>query len=115
MPNIYVARRVKRKALYLPMSQNKADPSLIFLLHKTDRDELDELVRASLQKQGVTNESAVQAIIDKAEAGSEMRIKVEEARKELRKLMALRGNGNKLMQTGFRKWKPAFYRPIKGK
>lgn len=68
-----------------------------------------------MQKQGISKESDVQAVIENAEAGYENRVKVEEARKELRRLMALKSGGAKLMQVGFRKWKQVFYRPIKGR
>jgi len=113
MPNLYVARRAGRRGLFLPQKRNKANPSLLFPLDGVDRSELDELVRASLQKLGVTKESDVQAVIDKAEVDSEARIKLQEVRLEIRRLMALRAEGSKLMQVGFRKWKQAFYRPIK--
>lgn len=115
MPNLYVARRAPRRGLYLPQGMNKSNPSLIFPLDKTDQSELDELVRAQLAKLGITKESEVQAVIDKAETDSEARIKLAEVRKELRRLMDERKKGNKLMQVGFRKWSPAFYRPIRGK
>jgi len=112
MGNLYVARRAKRRGLLLPMQMNKASPALIFPLDNTDRSELNELVRGLLSKQGINDESAVQAIVDKAEQESEERIKVAEARKEVRRLMAEKEKGNKLMQVGFRKWKVAFFRPI---
>jgi len=115
MGNLYVARRAKRRGLLLPMGASKANPSLLFPLDKTDQSELDELVRAQLAKLGVTKESEVQAVIDKAETDSEARIKLGEVRKELRRLMALRKEGAKLMQVGFRKWRPAFYRQVKGR
>ena len=113
MANLFIARRAGRRGLLLPQGMNKANPSMIFPLDKTDRSELDELIRAQLAKVGVTKESEVQAVIDKAEADSEARIKLEEVRKELRRLMALRAEGAKLMQIGFRKWRQVFYRPIK--
>jgi len=94
---------------------NKDNPGLIFPLDGVDRSELNELARALLQKQGISKESDVQTVINNAEVDYENRIKVGEARKELRRLMALRAEGARLMQTGFRKWKSAFYRPIKGR
>jgi len=109
MGNLYVARRAGRRGLYLPQGMSKSNPSLLFPLDKTDRRELDELIRAQLATLGRTKEADVQAVIDKAETDSEARIKLEETRKELRRLMALRAEGAKLMQTGFRKWKQAFY------
>ena len=115
MARLYIARRALRRGLLLPMGMNKANPGLIFPLDKTDSSELDELARALLQKQGITKEADVQAVIDSAEADYEKRIKVGEARTELRRLMALRAEGAKLMQVGFRKWKQVFYRPIKGR
>ena len=113
MGNLYVARRAGRRGLYLPQGASKANPSLLFPLDNTERSELDELIRAQLAKLGITKEVDVQAIIDKAETDSEERIKLTEARKELRRLMAEREKGNKLMQVGYRRWQPAFYRPIK--
>lgn len=110
MSNLYVARRAGRQGLLVPQMGNRANPSLIFPLDHTDRSELDELIRAQLSKVGVTKESEVQAVIDKAETDSEARIKLEETRKELRRLMQIREDGGKLMQVGYRKWKQAFYR-----
>lgn len=106
---IYVARRAQRKGLVIPMGQSKKNPSLIFLLEKTDRSELDDLVRRQLDKQGITSESQVQEIVDKAEEETEQRIKVREASKEVRRLMALKAEGKKLMQNGYRKWQPVSY------
>ena len=106
MGNLYIARRPARRGLYLPMGMNKNNPSMIFPLDNADRSELDELIRAQLAKLGISKESEVQAVIDKAETDSEERIKLGEARKELRRLMALREQGYKLMSTGFRKWAP---------
>jgi arginyl-tRNA--protein-N-Asp/Glu arginylyltransferase len=42
---------------------------------------------------------------------------VEEARKEIRRLMSIRAEGGtkRLMQVGFRKWRETFYRPDKGR
>ena len=109
MGNLFVARRPKRRGLLLPMSGNRANPSLLFPLDGVDRSELDELIRAILAKQGVTDEAAIQAIVEKAEQDSEIRIKIAEARKEVRRLMGLRAKGARLIQRGFRKWKEAFY------
>ena len=86
---------------------------ILFPLDKTDRSELDELIRAILAKQGVTNEAEIQAIVERAEVDSEVRIKVAETRKEVRRLMALKAQGAKLMQMGFRKWKQAFYPAVR--
>ena len=86
---------------------------ILFPLDKTGRSELDELIRAILAKQGVTNEAEIQAIVERAEVDSEVRIKVAEARKEVRRLMALKAQGAKLMQMGFRKWKQAFYPAVR--
>ncbi len=110
MPRLKVQRYAKRKGLYLPMGQNSKNPSLLFpLLRKTDWGELEELVRIELEKQGITNESEVQKIVDTAEAEYEKGIKVEEARKEIRRLMALKADGAKFMQVGNKKWKQVFY------
>ncbi len=87
--------------------------SLLFPLDGVERSELDELIRAILAKGGVTKEAEVQAIVEKAELDIELRIKVPEARAEIRRLMALRLQGIILMQRGFRKWVGAFYPAVK--
>jgi len=87
---------------------------VIFPLDGVERSELDELIRAILAKGGVTEEKEVQAIVEAAEQASEVRIKVAEAKAEVRRLMKLREAGAKLMQVGFRKWKQVFYPPTKG-
>ena len=106
---LYVARRAPRKGLYLPMGQNSQNPSLLFPLTRSldpRSGELDELIRIELEKLGITKESDVQAVIDKAEEDYELRIKVEEARKEVRRLMDLKREGYSLMQRGYKKWVP---------
>ena len=114
MANLYVARRDPRKGLLLPMSENAENPSLLFpLTKKLERSELDELIRNELDKQGITKESDVQAIVDEAERQYEERVKVAEATQEVKRLMGIRQSGGKLMSTGYKKWKQAFYRPIK--
>ncbi|MAH50455.1 hypothetical protein CMI37_31830 [Candidatus Pacearchaeota archaeon] len=115
MANLFVARRNQRKALYLPMGGTKLDPSIVVPLYKIDRSELDEIARAHLAEQGITDEASVQELVDEAEKQYEERVKVEEARKELRRLMQIRKQGGKLMSVANKKWKQAFYRPIGGK
>jgi hypothetical protein len=101
--------------LYLPLLGTKAHPNLLFPLESVERNELHDLIRAILAKQGVTKESDVQEIVERAEIDSEVRVKIYEARQELHRLMKLRAGGMKLIQRGFRKWAPAFYRPIVSK
>jgi len=115
MSKIWVARRTNRIGLGLEMGQSQENPILLFpLLPKTDPSELDELVRNELEKQGITKESEVQTIVNTAEAEYEYRVKVQEARKEVRRLMALRAEGKSLMQVGNRKWKEVYYPRNKG-
>lgn len=109
MSRLYVARRKTRPGLFIPMMGSRASPSLLFPLYGVDRGELDELIRAILAKQGVTSESEIQAVVEKAEQDSEIRIKIAEARREVRRLMALKSQGLKLMQIGFRKWREVWY------
>jgi len=109
MPRLLIARRPKRRGLLLSMSGSRANPSLLFPLDGVDRGELDELIRAILEKGGVTDEATVNKIVEEAEKDSEMRIKVAEARAEMRRLMAIRAGGGKLMSVGYRKWKQVFY------
>jgi hypothetical protein len=113
MSKLHIARRPKRMGLYIPMKGNRDNPSLVFPLYEIDPSELDELIRAILEKQGVTEESEVQAVIDQAEQDSEVRIKISESRAEVRRLMALKRKGAKLMQRGFRRWVEVFYSPLK--
>ena len=109
MGNLYVARRKNRRGLLLAMSGDKANPSLIFPLDGVERSELDDLIRAILAKQGVTDEKEIQLIVEKAEQDSEIRIKVAEAKAEVRRLMSIRRRGGRLIQAGFRKWRQAFF------
>ena len=109
MPNITFQPDAGRLGLYVPLGQTKNSPSLVVPFYKMERSELDEIVRAALEEQGITEESEVQAIIDEAEAQYEERRKVEETRVELRRLMEIKRQGGKLMQMGYRKWKQAFY------
>lgn len=94
----------------MSMGATRGNPSLIFPLAQTDNSELDELVKATLEKQGRLGE--VNKLMEQAELDYENRIKVAEARQELRRLMGMRGEGMKLMQRGFRKWQQVSYRPI---
>ncbi len=116
MPRLYVVQRVERKALYLPMGGTVEKPGLLFWLPKADPGHVEDLIRAQLARQGITNESEVHAIIERAEKEYEMRIKVAQAKKEARRLMGIRAAGGKLMSVGFRKWKQVFHPAIvKGK
>ncbi len=113
MAQIYVARRVMRKAVFFPMQGTKQNPSLIFpMTAKTEMGEMDELVRRILEKRHITNEKEVQALVANAEQGYEDRRHLQEARKELHRLMDIKAKGGKLMQKGFRQWKQVFYRPV---
>ncbi len=109
MGSLFIARRPNRKGLLLPQDGNRGNPSILFPLESVDRSELDNLIRAILAKQGVTDESEIQQIVEKAEVDAEVRIKVSEARAEVRRLMKLRASGLTIMQRGFRKWKECFY------
>jgi len=114
MSKLYVARRKERKGLYVPMEGTANNPGLIFYLPEREgrqigSAQLDEMIRKQLEGVGITKESDVQAVVEKAEQDYEYRIKVEEAKKELKRLMAIRAQGGKLMSTGFRKWTQAFY------
>lgn len=66
-------------------------------------------MRSELAKQGVTKESVINKIVDEAEKQYEMRIKIAEAKAEVKRLMGIKAGGGKLMQVGYRKWKQAFY------
>jgi len=110
MSRLYVARRDNRKAFMLPMSGTEKDPTLLFpLTNHLENGELDELVRAMLEKQGIRGESKIQLTVSQAEEEYEKRIKVAEARRELHRLMDLKGEGKKLMSTGNKKWKEVYY------
>ena len=120
MSKLYVARRKERAGFYLPMGGTLNNPGLMFLLpergvekeRQIDSSQLDEQIRAQLEKVGITKESDVQAIVAKAEEDYETRVKLEEVKKEVRRLMTLRAEGKKLMRVG-KKWKEVSY-PVKG-
>jgi hypothetical protein len=107
---IYVAKK-KRKALYLPMGGTKDNPSLMFFTPGASKGQVDEMVRKQLEKQGITNPSKINLILNQAEVDYEKRRKIIEAQTELKRLMELKRLGVKLMQRGFRKWVPASFRP----
>ncbi len=109
MPKLYVARRTNRLGLYLPMAGTRQNPNLMFFLPKTSGNQLEDLVRSQLSKQGITDEAAVNKVVEQAEQEYEQRLKVQEAEREVRRLMTLRAQGAKLIQVGFRKWKQAFF------
>ena len=96
------------------------NPALLFFLpekgvekeRQIDSSQLDEQIRAQLQKVGITKEADVQAVVTKAEEDYEYRVKLEETKEELRRLMALRAEGKKLMSVGFRRWREVNYRQI---
>jgi len=107
---LYVARRAPRKGLLL-----EKNGLLVPLSKKMGASQLDEILHIQLEKQGV-NQADHARIVAEAEAAYEKRQKVEEAGKEVRRLMALRAEGKSLMQYGHRKWKEVWYpaRPRKG-
>ena len=117
MSLIYVARRtvVPRMGLHLQTEGTKDNPSLMFFLPGMDDHQLDQLVRSELAKQGISNESQVNAVVEQAESQYEHRRKVEEARQELQRLMTVKREGGtkRLMQQGNRKWTEAFYPSVK--
>ena len=115
MSKIWIARRTttSRQALLLPGQGTKDSPNLMFFLPGMDEHQLDQLVRRELEKQGVTKEAEVHAAVEQAESEYERRRKVDEARTEVRRLMALKAGGATLMQVGNRKWKQAFYPSVK--
>ncbi|KKN60861.1 hypothetical protein LCGC14_0527320 [marine sediment metagenome] len=114
MANLSFQRDSERLGLYIPLGQTKDSPSLVVPFYKMERSELDDIVRLELSKQGITDEAYVQSVCDAAEEDYEKRRKVEEARKELRRLMGIRAQGGKLMSVGHKKWRQAFY-PSGGK
>ena len=112
MAELYIVRAPKRIGLHLEMEGTVQNPNLLFFLPKMDRSQLDQFVRKELEKQGVTKERDINSIIDKAEEQYERRLKINEVNTEFNRLMEIRRNGGKIMQTGYRKWKQVFYRPI---
>lgn len=109
MGNLTFQRDDHRFGLYVPLGQTRESPSLVVPFYKMERSELDDIVRLELAKQGITDEATVQSVCDAAEEDYEKRRKVEEARQELRRLMAIRARGGKLMSVGHKKWAQVFY------
>lgn len=115
---LYVVRRANRGALYLPMGGTKQNPSLMFFLpqgkgKQMGEGQLDQLIRSNLARQGITKESDVHTIVEKAELQYEQRIKMQESHQEAKRLMALRAAGARLISCGFRKWRQAFFPAVK--
>ena len=96
----------RRKGLLL---QNH---NLVVFLPGTNGSQVQEIVAKQLELQGVRPADHGR-IVDEANAEYERRVKVEETVVELKRLMAIRADGGKLMRNGYRKWKQAFYRPVK--
>ena len=113
MSELVVVRHKNRRGLMLPQQGTRANPTLLFPLDGVERSQLDELIRAILAKQGVTEESEIQAIVERAEQDSEIRIKIAETKAKVRKLMAIRSAGGQLMQVGFRRWRQVWYPPVR--
>lgn len=105
---LLVVRRPHRRGLLIANGMSKANPGLLFSLDGVDAGELDELIRAILAKGGITAEAEVQAIIERAEEDAEVRLKVAEAKAEIRRAMEIRKKGLSLIQRGYRKWVECF-------
>lgn len=61
----------------------------------------------------MTKESDVQSIVSKSEEKYEHDIKVVEASREVKRLMAIRAAGGKLMSVGQKKWRQVFHPAVK--
>ena len=107
MGNLTFQQDPDRLGLYVPLGKGKK--SLVVPFYKIERSELDEIVRAGLSEEGITDEATVQAVCDEAERQYEQRRKEAEASKELRRLMEIKKQGGKLMSVGNKKWRQAFY------
>jgi len=112
MSNLLVARTPKRRGLIVSRGLGNS-PSLLFPMDGTEKTELEDLIRAILAKGGVTNESEVQAVMEKAEQDYEIRIQIAEVKKEVRRLLAIRWSGKSIIQVGYRKWREAFFPAVK--
>ncbi len=102
MAPLYVAYDKRRLGLLLP------EHNRLFYLPGTNGSQLSELIHKQLQSLGVPSEKHA-SVVSQAEEDYEHRIKVHEAEQEGKRLMAIRAEGGKLVQVGFRKWKRAFY------
>lgn len=102
MAPLYVAYDKRRLGLLLP------EHNRVFYLPGTSGSQLSEMIHKQLQDLGVPSEKHA-SVVAQAEEDYEHRIKVHEAHEEAKRLMAIRAEGGKLMQVGYRKWKQAFY------
>jgi len=111
MSKLYVARRTNRVGLFIPMGGTEEKPNLMFFLPRMSDGQLDQYVRSELEKQGITDEATVTALVDQANKDHETRVKIKETEKEMRRLMAIKKEGGtkRLMQSGRRKWKETWY------
>lgn len=102
MSRLYIARRPTRQALFLKQEQSREQPSVILPLYKElDNSELDELVQAALEKQGIPKEK-FHDLLEQAEKDYEYRLQLEEARKELRMRIAEQARYSNLRWGGLK-------------
>ena len=117
MATISIQRPPSRLALVLP-GGTKENPITIIPLGRVGtrqelcRSELDELVRATLEKRGLGH--MTEKIVEAAEKEYEKRRKTYEASQYLRKLMKMKAEGATLISAGRQKWVPASFRKIGG-
>ena len=81
MSLIKIQQRANRLGLYVPGRGTAANPNTVFFLPGISGAQLDDMVRKQLASVGITKESDVQSVMDKAEADYELRCKIEEAKK----------------------------------
>lgn len=82
--NMWVPKQMGPKALFLPMGGTRQKPNVIIPTYGTDKSEMAELVDALCEKRGIPK-SERPALIAQAEMLYEQRIKIWEARQEIRR------------------------------
>ena len=113
MPELYVMRRPKRVGLLVKGPKTSQNLDLMLFLPGMSPGQLDQKLREELAKQGVTKESNVHAILEKAEKEYEQRLLINDVNTEFNRLMEIRRNGGKIMQKGYRKWVQVFHPAVK--
>ena len=105
MGSLYVARDPNRRAVMLPLGFTREHPNVIIPLgKKTDRSELDHLIRAVCEKQGLTPKES-EVLADEAEKQYEYRMKVKEASAELHMRVAEQARYPKLKHGGIKPYR----------
>ena len=101
MTQFYIARKKPRMAVMLPLGGTRLNPNVIIPLYKMGKSELEEMILAQMEKRGLSHADGTK-VREQAEVDYEERIKVAEARKELRRRLHEQAEFPKLKHGGLK-------------